>query len=115
MKFTHEEKVTPTFRQWASKATLPAGARLDIIRVFANSEWRTVTFVTEEFRLNIKYPTSQEFDKSNRELAKLFKAHVRAFIEYEGGTRAEITIVPASDADDSPAKFTKDDLGWLRD
>jgi len=115
MKFTHEEKITPTFRQWASKPTLPDGTKLDIIRVFANSEWRTVTFITEEFRLNVKYSNSQEFDKSNRELTKLFKTHVRAYIEYQGGTRAEITIVPASDADDSPARFTKDDLGWTRE
>lgn len=115
MKFTHEEKVTPTFRQWASKPALPDGSKLDIIRVFANSEWRTITFVTDEFRLNIKYPTNEEFSKSNRELTKLFKTHVRAFIEYQGGTKAEVTIVPASDADDSPAKFVKDDLGWTKE
>jgi len=115
MKFSHEEKVTPTFRKWASKPTCPAGSKLDIVRIFSNDEWRTITFVTEEFRLNIKYPTTQEFDKTSRELTKLLKAHVRAYIEYEGGTKAEVTIVPASDADDSPAKFTKDDLGWNRD
>lgn len=115
MKFSHEEKVTPTFRKWASKPTLPAGTKLDIIRIFANSEWRTVTFVTEEFRLNIKYATTQEFDKTNRELTKLLKDHVRAFIEYTGGIKAEVTLVPASDADDSPSKFAKDDLGWTKD
>lgn len=115
MKFSHEEKVTPTFRKWASKPTVPSGTKLDIVRVFSNDEWRTITFVTEEFRLNIKYSTQEEFNKHHRELTKLFKAHVRAYIEYEGGTRAEVTIVPASDSDDSPAKFTKDDLGWSKD
>lgn len=114
MKFSHEEKVTPTFRKWASKPTCPDGTKLDIIRIFANSEWRTITFVTEEFRLNIKYTTTQEFEKVDRELTKLLKSHVRAYIEYQGGNRAEITLIPASDADDSPAKFVKDDLGWTR-
>jgi hypothetical protein len=114
MKFTHEEKVTPTFRQWCRTATPVSGSRFDIIRIFANDEWRNITLCTEEFRINVKHASKESFDKAYKELSKLLRNHVRAYVEYTSGTSAEITIIPASDADDNPSKFTPDELGWIR-
>lgn len=114
MKFTHEEKRTPTLRKWVDETRPSSGGKYPIVRVFINSEWRTVTFVTDEFRINIKFPSSKEFESTERGLRKILDKHCRAYVDYEGGYKSEITVIPASDADELPDKFTRDDFGYVK-
>lgn len=114
MKFSHEEKRTPTLRKWVD-ATKPAnGGRYPIVRVLINSEWRTVTFCTDEFRINLKFETNKEFEGTERGLRKILDKHCRAYVDYTGGYKSEIEVVPASDADESPDKFNRDDFGYVK-
>lgn len=112
MKFTHEEKKTPTLRQWVDETPRTVGTRFKLIRIFANDEWRTITFVTDEFKFNIKYSDKKEYERIDRELGKILLKHCRATAEYAGDYKAEIEIVPASDADESPQLFERDKLGY---
>jgi len=113
MKFTHEEKKTPTLRQWVDEAARTPGTRYPIIRVFANDEWRTITFVTDEFKFNIKYGDKKEYERIDRELGKILLKHCRAGATYTGEYQTEVEIVPASDADESPQLFKRDNLGYV--
>lgn len=113
MKLSHEEKRTPTFRQWASEANVVSGDRFPIVRVFCNSEWRTVTFVTMEFKLNFKYTTDKDFQRTEREVRKVLLKHCRAYIEVQSVTKCEVELLPASDADESPQLFEPDNLGYV--
>jgi len=114
MKISHEEKRTPTLRKWVDSTKPTAGGKYPIIRVFLNSEWNTVTFLTNEFRINIKFTTSKEFESTERGIRKVLDKHCRAFIEYTGEYKSEIELIPASDADESPDEFIKDDFGYAR-
>lgn len=113
MKIPYEERRTLTFREWVSESTRTAGTRYPIVRIFANSEWRTVTFVTEEFRLNIKYKSEKEFNDIERGLRKVLSKHCRACVEYEGDYKTTVEVIPASDADESPQLFKTDKYGWV--
>jgi len=113
MKFTHEEKKTPTLRQWVDEAPRTSGDRFAIVRVFCNDEWRTVTVVTDEFKFNIKYSDKKDFDRIERELGKILLKHCRAFVTYEGDYKTEVEVVPASDADERPQLFKRDNLGFV--
>lgn len=114
MKINHEEKRTPTFREWSSGTDCASGTRFEIVRIFCNSEWRTVTFVTDEFKLNIKHSDKKDFERQEREIRKLVTKHCRAFVTFLETNKCYIEIVPASDADESPAIFEPDDLGYVR-
>lgn len=113
MKIQHEERKTPTFRQWASSTDCAPGTRFPIVRIFANSEWKSITFLTDEFRINLKYNSQEEFKRAEREVGKIVNKHCRAFVEFEGEYKSSIELVLASDADESPQKFKSDQFGWV--
>lgn len=112
MKFEHEEKRTPTFRAWAASPAFQPDSKWEIVRVFVNDEWRTVTFVTDEFRINIKYDSGKKLEQTATGLAKILTKHCRANVKVLSTERAEIDVNPASDADETPQLFEKDDLGF---
>jgi len=113
MEFQHEEKRTPTFRQWAGSTEVQADSRYDIERIFCNREWRSITFVTTEFRINCKLETDKLYDSKERELGKILTKHCRAYITVQTQERANITVTPASDADERPQLFERDDKGFV--
>jgi len=114
MEFKHEEKNTPTFRQWAKKATLNGDDRFDIIRILCNSDWRAITFVTEEFRISRKLSSAKEYDDTVKKLGKIVRTFCRATVSVSDRETANILLLPASDADENPAKFDEDDFGFVR-
>lgn|SRR5574338_772566 len=114
MKLEYEEKRVPTFRQWVSKADLSVRNQFDIVRIFCNSEWRTITFITEEFKLNYKYPARKDYDSVYKQVKKVLGNYCRAFVEVQTQTTCSIQLLPASDADEQAVKFESDDLGFER-
>jgi len=113
MKLEHEEKRTPTFREWAKTATLEGEPTFPIVRIFANDEWRTITFVTDEFRINFKFDASSKYLAQYNGVKKIVTKHCRAFIDVLSRERANVVVNPASDADESPQLFEADDLGFV--
>jgi hypothetical protein len=114
MEFKHEEKNTPTFRQWAKSAEIASSRGFDIIRILCNSEWRAITFVTDEFRITRKISTAQEFDATVKKLGKTVTQFCRARITVHDKERADISLLPASDADENAKQFESDDFGFVR-
>ena len=113
MKFEHEEKRTPTFREWAKSANMDSELTFVVIRIFANDEWRTITFVTDEFRINFKYDSASKYNSAYSGLKKLVCKHCRCFIDVLSRERANVVVNPASDADETPQLFETDDLGFV--
>lgn len=113
MKFEHEEKRTPTFREWAKNASLDGEPTFPVIRVFANSEWRTITFVTDDFRINFKYDSPTKYTSQYNGLKKVLTTHCRCFIDVLSKERANVVANAASDADEQPQLFETDDLGFV--
>jgi len=114
MEFKHEEKVTPTFRQWAKSASLTGDDRYPVIRILCNSEWRAITFVTDEFRITRKISSTKEFEDTVKKLGKIVTQFCRAGIVVRDKERADISLLPASDADENAQQFESDDFGFVR-
>lgn len=112
MKLEHEEKRTPTFRTWAKSPAYKQDETYPVVRVFANDEWNTLTFVTDEFRVNFKYPSGKDYKKVYEQVSKILTKHCRVAIRTVSDSRADIQLDAASDADESPQLFEKDDLGF---
>ena len=114
MEFKHEEKNTPTFRQWAKSADCTGNDKFDVTRIFCNSDWRAITFVTELFRISRKFSSTKEYETSVKGITKIVTSHCRVFITVRSKEQADISLVPASDADESPHKFESDDFGFVK-
>ena len=114
MEFKHEEKITPTFRQWAKSATLTGDDRYSVIRILCNPEWRAITFVTDEFRITRKISSTKEFEDTVKKLAKIVTQFCRAGIIVRDNQKADISLLPASDADENAQQFESDDFGFVR-
>lgn len=113
MKFEHEEKRTPTFRTWGKTATVDESVTYPVVRIFANDDWRTITFVTDEFRINFKYDSSAKYTSAYASCKKILTKHCRCYVSVLSREKAEITLSPASDADETPQLFEADDLGFI--
>ncbi len=113
MKIQHEERNTPTFRQWAKTAELNPESRFLVERIFVNTDWRTITFVTGDFRINIKHTDPTGFKKVQSDLHKIVTKHCVCLVRVRDRDHADIEIVPASDANESPQKFEQDELGYI--
>lgn len=114
MEFKHEEKNTPTFRQWAKSASLTGDDRYPIIRILCNSDWRAITFVTNEFRITRKINSAKEFDDTVKKLGKIVTQFCRAGIIVRNKETADISLLPASDADENAKRFESDDFGFVQ-
>ncbi len=114
MEFKHEEKNTPTFRVWSKANKDISNYKIDILRIFCNPEWRAITFVTEDFKISKKFSTAKEYDSSFKGIRKIVSSHCRAFITVIDSERADISLIVASDADESPSRFEQDDLGFVK-
>lgn len=112
MKIQHEERNTPTFRQWAKSADIEPNSSFKVTRIFANSEWKTITFVTESFRINLKQPNTASFEKLRDGIRKIVQKPCVCIIKVQDRERSEIELVPASDANESAQVFTQDDFGF---
>jgi len=114
MEFKHEEKNTPTFRQWAKKASFNSNDRYPIIRILCNSDWRAITFVTDEFRITRKISSTKEFEDTVKKLGKIVTQFCRASVSVADKETANISVLPASDADENAQRFESDDFGFVR-
>lgn len=114
MEFKHEEKNTPTFRQWAKSSAPISGSRFDIIRILCNPEWRAITFVTDEFRITRKIGSAKEYEDTVKKLGKIVREFCRVGVTVHDNQRADISVLPASDADENAQQFEADDFGFVR-
>lgn len=112
MKFQHEERNTPTFRQWAKTANIDPKSSFVVTRVFVNSDWRTVTFVTDDFRINLKQADSASFEKVQSDLHKIIRKPCVCVVRVSDRDHAEVELVVASDANEHAQQYEQDDLGY---
>ena len=112
MKIQHEERNTPTFRQWAKTADIDSNLSFVVERIFLNSDWRTVTFVTNDFRINVKQADAGSFKKVQSDIHKIVTKHCICVVRVSDKQRADIELVPASDANESAQLYEQDDLGY---
>lgn len=115
MKLTYEEKRTPTFRKWLSDLDGDVRDRYEVDRILCNSEWRTLTFCTSEFRVNFKFSTAKEYASHYNSLKKTVTKHCRVGVMVNAESKScSIEAVPASDADEEAVKYEADDFGFVR-
>jgi len=114
MEFIYEEKKTPTYKEYAKSSRFIAASKHEIIRIFCNADWRTITFITEEFKINRKFSSSKEFDSEHKKLRAIVTKYCRSNIEVHSPSQASVRLFVASDSDDSPAIFEADDYGFIR-
>lgn len=112
MKFEYEYKPVPTFRTWAINADLSTKVQFDIVRIFCNSEWRTLTFVTELFKVNYKFTTKEEYQTAYKKVKKELGSYCRAYATVNSKDSCTIQLTVASDADEQARKFVEDDFGF---
>lgn len=114
MKLTVEVKPTPTFKQYvdSGEATIPSEHTVQ--RILVNVDWKTITFFSDEFKLNYKLPTKEEYVKAVRNIKKLLSKPCQCRLEIESKTVCNVILDSASDADESFMEFTESDKGWDR-
>lgn len=114
MEFSHEEKRTPTYREYAKSSGFVADSKHEIIRILCNSDWRAITFVTDLFKINRKLQSSKEYDNTLKKLKKIVTEQCRCSITVRSAEKADVQLLVASDADDSAIVFDEDDFGFIK-
>lgn len=75
MAFKRQESAisVPTHLKWIVQNPDKQGIEVDVTLILINDEWRSFTFFTEEFKLNVKEDTDEEFLATRDELYKSLK------------------------------------------
>lgn len=68
----------PTHLKWIVQNPEKVGETFDIVTIFRNSEWKTVTFFSDEFKFNLKLDSAEEYEETYNELQKSFR---RGFVK----------------------------------
>lgn len=119
MPFSDKESPKlPTHRQFI-KANPPAEpiTRWSIERVFWSSEWKSVTFVTSEFRYTIKADDKEGYSELTNSLMDAYTpdGFVYAEIFYNSEAREWVVFweVPFDYPEEEPSKVDKFDWGFV--
>lgn len=83
MAFKSKESTVavPTHLKWIVANPELKGSTHDIVTILRNAEWKTVTYFTETFKLNVKMRTDDDYCKYVDEMIKVFKrGYVKATI-----------------------------------
>lgn len=114
MELNYSRQNTPTFPQWVKNVENPNETQFNVDRVFANSEWKTLTFCTSEFRVNFKYLKKEEYAKVIKQVKSTLSKPCRAYITVNYEEQAcKLSLTIASDADEDAAIFEPDDFGYV--
>jgi len=114
MKFTVEQKPTPTFKQYvdSGEATIPS--KHSVERIMCNVDWKTITFFSEAFKLNLKLPSKDEYLKTVKKVTSVLNKDCKCALEIESKSVCHINLDIASDADESAMQYESNDTGWVR-
>lgn len=114
MKISIEVKPTPTFKQYvdSGEATIPSVHLVG--KVLVNIDWKTITFFTDDFKLNYKLPTKDEYLKTLRKVKQIISKPCQCRLEIQSKTVCDLILDSASDADESYMEFSESDKGWDR-
>lgn len=112
MKITSEIKSVPTFKQYIKLSDSIDDRLHPITLVLCSEEWRTITFFTEEFKLNHKVANEKEYNTLYRNVSKVLNKECTAYLQITSGSTCDIIINVASDGNEDFHKFKSTDRGW---
>lgn len=114
MKLTSEIRPTPTFKQYVASGECTIPSVHPVRQVLVNIDWKTITFFSEEFKLNFKYSTKEEYVKTVKKVKSIISKPCQCRLEVESQTVCHLVLDVASDADESFMEFSESERGWDR-
>lgn len=112
MKLNVKTERVPTFKQWIAENSGSVGDVFPVTRIFVNDEWKTVTFVAREFKLNHKSSDKDGHSKTVKGITKIVTRPCVCFLRPVSPDECEVEISPAGDTCENPQVFTLDDYGF---
>lgn len=114
MKLTSENKTTPTYKQYANSDDYAEGSNHDVELILFNSDWKSVTFFAEAFKLSFKFKTSEEYNRQVKAVSKILSKPCKCFLEAESKTIGHLHLNSASDADEQFQLYESTERGFQR-